>query len=65
MCPCGKNVDVNCAMNCKKRDFVSTRHNNREFEANLIKKKICRDVKVEPKLQPINNEDARCSNKWL
>lgn len=45
MCPCGKNVDVNCAMNCKKRDFVSTRHNNREFKANLIKKKIVEMLK--------------------
>lgn len=45
-CPCGKNVDVNCAMNCKKRDFVSARHNNnREFEANLIKKKFVEMLK--------------------
>ena len=47
-CPCGNNVDVNHAMNCKKGGFVSIRHNNRDFEVKnclyfefLVLKFIC------------------------
>ena len=58
-CACGETFDVNHAMNCKKGGFVSIRHNNiRDFEANLLKK-VCSDVEVEPKLQPVNNDEAR------
>ena len=45
-------------MNSKKGGSISMRHNNRNFKANLIKK-VCTDVKAKPKLQPVNNNDAR------
>ena len=46
-------------MNCKKGGFVSIRHDTiRDFEANLLKK-LCADVEIEPKLQPVNNDEAR------
>ena len=58
-CPCGEIFNVNHAMNCKKGGFVSIRHDTiRNFEANLLKK-VCADVEVEPKLQPVNNDEAR------
>ena len=54
--PCGQNYDVTIAMNCKKDGFVIARHNNvRDFEANLLKTTI-NDVKIEPKLQKVDNE---------
>ena len=59
LCPCGKDFDVNHAMNCKKGGFINIRHNNvRDFEANLLKK-VCADVEIEPKLHPVNNDEAR------
>lgn len=34
-------------------------HNNvRDFEANLLQK-VCNDVEIEPKLSPVNNDEAR------
>ena len=43
------------ALNCNRRGFAIIRHNNRDFEANLIKQ-VHSDVEVEPQLQPINGE---------
>ena len=58
-CVCGELFDVNHAMNCKKGGFVSIRHDSiRDFEANLLNK-VCNDVETEPKLQPVNNDEAR------
>ena len=38
---------------------MTIRHNNvRDFEANLLKN-VCNDVEIEPKLQPIENDEAR------
>ena len=58
-CACGEIFNINHAMNCKKGGFVSIRHDTiRDFEANLLKK-VCADVEIEPKLQPVNNDEAR------
>ena len=58
-CACGQAFDTNHAMNCKKGGFVTIRHNNvRDFEANLLKT-VRNGVEVEPKLQPIENDEAR------
>ena len=57
-CACGDIFNVNHAMNFKKGGFVSIRHDTiRDFEANLLKK-VCADVEIEPKLQPVNNDEA-------
>ena len=46
-------------MSCKKGGFVTIRHNNiRDFESNLLKK-VCNDVELEPKLIPVNDDEAR------
>ena len=58
-CPCGEIFNVNHAMNCKKGGFFSIRHDSlRDFEANLLKN-VCADVEIEPRLQPVNNDEAR------
>ena len=46
-------------MTCKKGGFVTMRHDNiRNFEANLLRR-VCNDVEVEPRLQPVENDEAR------
>ena len=60
-CPCGQNFNVTHAMNCKKGGFVIIRHNElRDFEANLLNK-VCNDVEIEPKLQPLEGEQMTAS----
>ena len=55
-CPCGETFNMTHALNCKRGGFIIMRHNNiRDFEANLMKK-ICNDVEVEPRLQPLEGE---------
>ena len=56
-CPCGQKFDVNHAMNCKRGGFIIMRHNDiRDFEANLLRK-VCNDVEIEPRLQPVTGEE--------
>ena len=60
-CPCGQNFNVTHAMNCKKGGFVIIRHNElRDFEANLLNK-VCNDVEIEPRLQPLEGEQMTAS----
>ena len=60
-CPCGQNFNVTHAMNCKKGGFVIIRHNElRDFEANLLNK-VCTDVEIEPRLQPLEGEQMTAS----
>ena len=58
-CPCGQKYTLDHALNCKLGGFVTIRHNTiRDFEANLLRQ-TCKDVEVEPALQPLEGEQLR------
>ena len=53
---------VDHTLNCMLGGYVTMRHNNiRDLEANLLKE-VCKDVKVEPELLPLGNENTQSSN---
>ena len=57
-CGCGKKNDVDHTLICAKGGYVAMRHNalrdlNAEFQS-----EVCRDVKTEPRLLPLNNEEV-------
>ena len=55
-CVCGKHFDANHALNCPTGGFPAARHNKvRDLLASLLTE-VCRDVAVEPVLQPITGE---------
>ena len=55
-CPCGEAFNVRHAMDCKRGGFISTRHNEiRDLEAAMLSE-VCKDVSVEPTLQPFTGE---------
>ena len=61
-CGCGTKNSVDHTLNCKLGGYVTMRHNNiRDLEASLLKE-ICKDVKVEPELLPLNNSETQSSN---
>ena len=52
-CVCSANFTVTHAMNCHRGGFINARHDNvRDFEKQLLEQ-VCRDVEVEPRLQPV------------
>jgi hypothetical protein len=52
-CTCGKAFSITHAMNCHRGGFINARHDNiRNFEARLLKE-VCKDVQIEPPLQPV------------
>ena len=54
-CACGKKNSIEHILNCKLGGFVSMRHNNiRDLTASFLRE-VCRDVKIEPELLPIDN----------
>jgi hypothetical protein len=59
-CPCGVPFTVRHAMDCKKGGFpVSIRHNEiRDLEATMLSE-VCKDVSIEPLLQPLTGEHYR------
>ena len=60
-CGCGKKNDVDHALSCKLGGYVAMRHNHlRDLEAEILKE-VCKDVKTEPQLIPIEN-DGLASN---
>ena len=55
-CGCGAKFSVEHALSCPKGGFPSIRHNEiRDLTANLLTE-VCRDVCIEPDLQPITGE---------
>ena len=61
-CECGSSFDIDHALSCKKGGFVSLRHNHlRNITAKWLTE-CCKDVKVEPLLQPLTGESLPHSN---
>ena len=55
-CECGARFNLRHALSCVKGGFISIRHNRiRDVTANLLKE-VCRDVRIEPHLQPLTGE---------
>ena len=67
-CPCGSKFDIQHIMSCKKRGYVTLRHNNfRDLTAKILSE-VCCDTENEPTLVPLSGEDlsnrtANRSNK--
>ena len=58
MCTCGSRFDVPHALSCKKGGFVTLRHNElRNITAELLNE-VCVDVKVEPPLAKLNEDEV-------
>ncbi|XP_066914550.1 uncharacterized protein [Clytia hemisphaerica] len=56
-CACGSSFDLAHALSCKKGGFVSLRHNEiRDITSKLLRE-VCVDVRTEPLLNELNNED--------
>ena len=55
-CPCGSKFDVCHALSCGRGGFVIMRHDEiRDITASMLNE-ICKDVEIEPRLQPITGE---------
>ena len=56
-CPCGSKFDIQHSMSCKKRGFVTIRHNNLRDPTAKILSGVCCDTEIAPKLVPVSGED--------
>ena len=55
-CACGSKASIEHAMSCVKGGFPSIRHNEiRDLTATLLTE-VCKDVCIEPELQPVTGE---------
>ena len=62
-CLCGKKNDTDHALSCKKGGYVIMRHNRiRDLEAELMRE-VCTDVRIEPHLLPLANENLVDGNQ--
>ena len=60
-CECSEKFDLRHALSCKKGGFVSLRHNFvRDITSSLLSE-VCKDVRVEPQLQPLTGESFATS----
>ena len=58
-CPFGSKFDVCHALSCGRGGFVIMRHDEiRDITASMLNE-ICKDVEIEPRLQPITGEQMR------
>ena len=56
-CSCGVSFSVEHALSCPKGGFPSIRHNEiRDMTATLLTE-VCNDVRIEPELQPVTDEE--------
>jgi septum formation topological specificity factor MinE len=57
-CQCGKKNNVDHALSCKKGGFLHLRHDQiRNLDAELMKE-VCKDVRIEPELLPLQNQQV-------
>ena len=55
-CACGDRMTVSNALSCKRGGFVAQRHDDIRELLTLLISRICKNVEVEPRLQPLDNE---------
>ena len=55
-CECGAKFDIQHALSCKKGGFISQRHNHVRNITGALLKEVCKDVRIEPSLQPLTGE---------
>ena len=55
-CVCGDKFTVGHALSCKKGGFVAQRHDGVRNLLTAFIDKICNNVEIEPRLQPLDNE---------
>ena len=61
-CTCGVSFSVEHALSCPKGGFPSIRHNEiRDMTATLLTE-VCNDVRIEPELQPVTDEELTGSS---
>ena len=60
-CGCGGDNSIDHILTCKRGGYVGMRHNALRNIEGALMRNICRDVKIEPPLIPIQNENV-CSN---
>ena len=56
-CVCGELYTINHCLNCKRGGFVHIRHNVVRDTTHELLTEICKDVKLEPALQPVTGEE--------
>ena len=62
-CSCSKRNDVDHALTCTTGGYVSMRHNRiRDTEAAILKE-VCKDVRIEPELLPVETENGERAAK--
>ena len=62
-CYCKEENSVDHALSCKMGGYVSMRHNRiRDLEAELMRE-VCNDVRIEPELLPLENDETITGNR--